>query len=422
MPPEAIESPKQSLPHYALPNFSVVLPDYANNEADVIRSAFNTANFRSIADLPDAVKNGAVNRSRFEKMTLNRQSPLEGTAAYPGSETVMYGQVRKLPDKTNKAKYFMEYEYTPSPYSLADELAKEERLSNAEKMAKAGHTLAFRQADTRVRLPHEDVAGNFTEYIIDPFECASDQVLRQKWLMDAQVLAAPFKPAGSVRGFNNESSSEITGRAQLPGARRSAAQNARLVRVLRIPLGRGLDASRSPPCAMRLPHHHPSLCSARAEIVAGLSKVLTNDWEECPMLVCATDDEHIVIRFDLATLEEEPGLIAYMNVLAASHEMVSRHKLKKVVEDWNVMPGDGYVYFTFRPPWVHVSKLETFYSLHPEQRVFHDRRAEAAKAAAAEAAAAEAVSAEGGGSDGGEEAALGPEFEHAARSALPGMI
>ncbi|KAG8465311.1 hypothetical protein KFE25_002618 [Diacronema lutheri] len=371
VPPEAIEPPKKSLPHYALPNFSVVLPDYANNEADVIRSAFNTANFRSIADLPDTVKNGAVNRSRFEKMTINRQSPLEGTAAAAGDDTVLFGQQRRLPDKTNRAKYFMEFEYMPSPYSLAEELAKDERNANNVKVAQAGHALTFRPADSRTRHAHEDVAGKFTEYIIDPFECAGDQVLRQKWLMDAQVLAAPFKPAGRNRGAAGEASTEMTGRQQLP------------------------------------------------EIVAALSRVLEEDWEGCPMLVCATEDEHIVVRFGMATLEEEPGLIAYMNVFAASHELVSRHKLRKVVEDWNVTPGDGYLYFTFRPSWVHVPRLEAFYALHPEDKVYNDRRA--AAAAAAKAAAADG---DGDGDDdeldgdGGAEAQLGAEFELAARNAM----
>jgi hypothetical protein len=103
VPPEALE-PKKALPHYALPNFSVVLPDYANNEADIIRNAFNTANFRSISALPETVKHGTVNRSRFEKMAANRQSPMEGTAAFAGMDTVMFGSLRRLPDKTNKPK------------------------------------------------------------------------------------------------------------------------------------------------------------------------------------------------------------------------------------------------------------------------------------------------------------------------------
>lgn len=46
----------------------------------------------------------------------------------------------------------------------------------------------------------------------------------------------------------------------------------------------------------------------------------------------------------------------------------------QVVEDWNVTPGDGHLYFTFRPPWVSVRVTDTFFSLHPEQRVFQDPR------------------------------------------------
>lgn len=130
-------------------------------------------------------------------------------------------------------------------------------------------------------------------------------------------------------------------------------------------------------------------------MVAGLGAVLSEDWEEYAPLVCATDDEHIVVRFGMDMLEQEPGLIAYMNVLAATHEAVTRHKLRKVVEDWNVTPGDGYVYFTFRPAWVHVAQVETYYALHPEQRVFTDRKAQAQAARAAAAAAAASAARDG---------------------------
>ena len=36
--------------------------------------------------------------------------------------------------------------------------------------------------------------------------------------------------------------------------------------------------------------------------------------------------------------------------------------------------GDGHLYFTFRPPWVAARVTDTFYALHPEQRVFQDPR------------------------------------------------
>lgn len=215
-------SQKGSLPHYALPNFSMVLPEYTNSEADVIRSAFNASNYTSIADLPNAVSYGEVISTRHQKMVANRQSPLSGTAIAPNTSTILHGQMRQVPDKTNKAKYFMEFEYMPSPYSLAEELARTERLESKRKMEANGHAADFRPADSRFRMPHEDVAGNFTEYITNPFECAGDQVLRQKWLMESKVLAAPFKPAGRDRGALGEGVTERSTKGDLPSASRCA--------------------------------------------------------------------------------------------------------------------------------------------------------------------------------------------------------
>ena len=43
-------------------------------------------------------------------------------------------------------------------------------------------------------------------------------------------------------------------------------------------------------------------------------------------------------------------------------------------------PHDGHLYFTFRPPWVKARLVETFYSIHPEQRAFHDPRFASSKA------------------------------------------
>lgn len=38
-----------------------------------------------------------------------------------------------------------------------------------------------------------------------------------------------------------------------------------------------------------------------------------------------------------------------------------------MVEVWNHRV-NGCIYFTFRPPWVHTRPVETFYTLHPEER------------------------------------------------------
>lgn len=38
----------------------------------------------------------------------------------------------------------------------------------------------------------------------------------------------------------------------------------------------------------------------------------------------------------------------------------------QVVEFWASRPGDGYVYYVLRPPWVAADKLDSFFALHPE--------------------------------------------------------
>eukprot|EP00965_Chrysotila_dentata_P205370 6182916-Pleurochrysis_carterae.AAC.2 len=126
-----------------------------------------------------------------------------------------------------------------------------------------------------------------------------------------------------------------------------------------------------------------------------------------------------VIRFELSTLDSEPGLVAYMNIFARSNSNVNKNKLSKaiapmpdsmftsrciifshpclscsfcvslvsfacaisptpleaqVVEDWNVTPSDGFLYFTLRPPWVSARVADTYYSLHPEERSYSDPR------------------------------------------------
>ena len=49
-------------------------------------------------------------------------------------------------------------------------------------------------------------------------------------------------------------------------------------------------------------------------------------------------------------------------------DVVMKYKLKKVVEDWHSQPGDGFLYYMFRPPWVRSRATDTFFTLHPEER------------------------------------------------------
>ena len=69
-------------------------------------------------------------------------------------------------------------------------------------------------------------------------------------------------------------------------------------------------------------------------------------------------------------LESEAALLAYMNVFISSNYVVDKYKLIKVVEHWAERPGDNYIYFMFRPPWVRAAIIDTYLALHPEKRRF----------------------------------------------------
>ena len=191
----------RALPHYALPNFSVVLPTYSNQESDVITNAFRVGNFVSLHDLPHNVKPGQVSRSRFQKILDNRQESTENKQPH------------------SKPAQFSTFEYVPSPYSVADDIARNNRLRSEELKKEAGHTTPFMMSDTNIKLPHEDgFGGEFNAFKggADPYERADDEALRWAWLQDALIMSAPFRPSGRVKGQAGQSASEIPGRQNLP--------------------------------------------------------------------------------------------------------------------------------------------------------------------------------------------------------------
>ena len=241
---DARTSKAEPLPHYALPNFSVVLPTFSNHEADVITNAFRVGNFVSLHDLPANVKPGQVSRSRFQKILDNRQETVEN----------------KLPH--SKPTQFSIFEYVPSPYSIADDLARDARIASNAAMVAAGHEKPFHMSDTQIKLPHEDgFGGEFNPYKrgADPYERADDQALRYQWLQDALILSVPFRPSGRVKGQTGQAATEMPTRAGMP------------------------------------------------YMVDRVREAIEEDWSEYAFLVCSTDDEHLVVRFELSTLDAEPG-------------------------------------------------------------------------------------------------------------------
>ena len=80
--------------------------------------------------------------------------------------------------------------------------------------------------------------------------------------------------------------------------------------------------------------------------------------ERAPTLPCNcctdTEDDRIVVRFELESVDSERGLHAYMNVFAETGDVPTQYTLTRITEDWHSKPGDGYLYYMFRPPWSRV--------------------------------------------------------------------
>ena len=79
------------------------------------------------------------------------------------------------------------------------------------------------------------------------------------------------------------------------------------------------------------------------------------DWEGVEVAIYSNSQGHWVVRFSLDTVESAGALAAYMNVLLRCNPLVLKLQMARVVEHWNVMPGDGFLYFTLRPPWARIS-------------------------------------------------------------------
>lgn len=60
-----------------------------------------------------------------------------------------------------------------------------------------------------------------------------------------------------------------------------------------------------------------------------------------------------MIKVSLSSVDSPHGLAAYFAVLLRNNGLVRSYRLTKVVEHWNISPGDGNVYYAcaFRSPF-----------------------------------------------------------------------
>ena len=102
---------EKPVPHYQLPNFASILPEYSNVEQDYIKSAFERCNFKSIAGMPSRIRPGETQKAIQRRVDGNLKSSFVSGP--------------KVSKKT-KNGLFSEFAYVPSRYSLADELKRKE--------------------------------------------------------------------------------------------------------------------------------------------------------------------------------------------------------------------------------------------------------------------------------------------------------
>jgi len=211
---------------------------------------------------------------------------------------------------------FSEFEYSQSEYDLYNQLENKAREEHKAIMATISGT-EFKLPGSICKGKYQDgfQEGGLYPYLSDPYEAAHEMALRLKWISQAQMLSGPWSNPGHDK-LGDRPSRHLAG-----------------------------------------------------EIMAHLRKLIVEDWEDADVTIYPNEDEQWVVRFVLnEAIDSEAGLTAYMNCLLRTNPIVLKYQLTKVVEHWDIFPGDGCAYYTVRPPWVAQPKVEAFFTLHPEER------------------------------------------------------
>ncbi|KAG7376301.1 hypothetical protein PHYPSEUDO_013784 [Phytophthora pseudosyringae] len=206
----------------------------------------------------------------------------------------------KTGKNATKNGLFNKFEYTPSRFSLADGQAQMERLrSEAKRTEISGQD--FVSGGAAARLKHEDAFGatNFRyPHMHAPCPDINEERKHKRRVEDKKILHGAFVPCGQRPPV------DAVTRKLIP------------------------------------------------QIIQEMHEVLAADWQGLDLSIAPARDENIVVRFNEVSIECENGLVAYMNVFSKTNRVPSKYGLHKVAEDWNAKPGDGGLYFAFRPPWV----------------------------------------------------------------------
>lgn len=90
------------------------------------------------------------------------------------------------------------------------------------------------------------------------------------------------------------------------------------------------------------------------DCVKRLYRSIAPDWRAAAPMVVSTAEDLIAVYFSLEKLSKKhvTALLEYMNASLKYNDAIREFHLTKVPEGWDVLTDDGYVLYTFRPPWV----------------------------------------------------------------------
>jgi hypothetical protein len=90
------------------------------------------------------------------------------------------------------------------------------------------------------------------------------------------------------------------------------------------------------------------------DCVKMLYRSIIPDWRVASPMVVSTAEDLIAVYFSLEKLQKAQvtALLRYMNTCLLHNAAIREFHLTKVPEGWDVLTDDGYVLYTFRPPWV----------------------------------------------------------------------
>jgi hypothetical protein len=288
--------------------------------------------------LPVELGPDAINMLRRQRMERNRLA--EPTPQTWSKMTQLWG-----------GGYYTEFEYIPDEYGRKQSFENDTRqvaVGQREKISKVD----WRYTSQDRRLKHETLINNPLNKETYPYLGGDQDAEREASKQWNRGVYSSSSPSGT---WSQE-------RAQLGSETSFLAGK-----------GKGLeDNSRGSRMMLQI-------------IVQRLERRLAADWEGTNVAVLQTPEDLVQVAFQMATVDSERGVLAYMNVLSKDGDLLGPAGLRKVSQLWGMkrdvsadaQPNDSldalteanpeqtWIFFLLMPKWVRMRPTDAYYTLNP---------------------------------------------------------